>query len=103
VIALSAALDMWGLIELDKLAHFAMGAPPIFAGLAETGEKAAERFKAVAERWKVDDKEMKKLENIIKEIINAPLRGETSQSGRGRMWRFRSWRSRGICLRPSRS
>jgi hypothetical protein len=36
----------------------------------------------VAERWKVDDKEMKKLENIIKEIINAPLRGETSQSGR---------------------
>ncbi len=27
-------------------------------------------------------KSMKKIENIIKEIINAPLRGETSQSSR---------------------
>jgi hypothetical protein len=80
-VALSAALTIWGLVELEKLAY-AASAAPFFAGLAETGGKAAERFKAVVERWKVDDKEMKKLENIIKEIINAPLRGETSQSGR---------------------
>jgi Txe/YoeB family toxin of Txe-Axe toxin-antitoxin module len=70
------------------------------AGLADAGGKAAERFRVVAERWKVDDKEEKKIEGIIKEVINAPLRGETSQS-RGRIRRFGSWRSRRICLRPS--
>jgi hypothetical protein len=76
VIALSAALNMWGLIELDMLAHFAVGAPPIFPGLAKTGGKAAERFRRVAERWRVDDKEEKKIEGIIKEVINAPLNKE---------------------------
>jgi hypothetical protein len=81
VIALSVALNLWGLVELEKLAHAAMGAP-FLPGLAETGRKVAERFRAVAERWKVDDKEEKKIENIIKEIINAPLRGKTSQSRR---------------------
>jgi len=79
-IALSAALNLWGLIELDKLAYAASA--PFFAGLAETGGKAAERFSVVAERWRVGDKKEKKLENIAKEIINAPLRGETSQSSR---------------------
>jgi hypothetical protein len=64
-----------GLIELDKLAHFAMGALPIFAGLAETGGRAAERFRAVAERWRVDENERQKIEEVIKEVINAPLKG----------------------------
>jgi hypothetical protein len=103
VIALSTALDIWGLIELDKLAHFAMGALPIFPGLAKTGGKAAERFGVVAERWRVDENERQKIENIIKEIIDAPLRGENSQSGRGRMGRFKTWPGQVICLRPSRS
>ena len=80
-VALSVALNLWGLVELERLAHFAVGAPFV-AGLADVGGKAAERFRTLAERWKVDDKEEKKIENIIKEIINAPLRGETSQSGR---------------------
>jgi hypothetical protein len=75
VIALATALNLWGMIELEKLAHAAVGAPPIFPGLAKTGGKAAERFKAVAERWKVNDKEEKKIEGIIKEVINAPLKG----------------------------
>jgi hypothetical protein len=76
IIALSVALDMWGLVELEKLAHAAVGAPFV-AGLADTGGKATERFRAVAERWKVDDNEKKqKIEGIIKEIINAPLKRE---------------------------
>ena len=72
VIALSVALDMWGLVELEKLAHFAMGAPPFFAGLADVGEKTAERFKAQAEmyeKWKMD-------ERLIDGVLKAPLRGE---------------------------
>jgi hypothetical protein len=74
-VALNMALDMWGKIELEKLVHFAMGAPFV-AGLVDTGGRAAERFKAVAERWKVDDNEKKqKIEGIIKEIINAHLSG----------------------------
>jgi hypothetical protein len=64
------------MIELEKLAHAAVGAPPIFPGLAKTGGKAAERFRRVAERWRVDDKEEKKIEGIIKEVINAPLNKE---------------------------
>jgi len=81
-VALSAALNMWGLVELEKLAHAAVGAP-FFAGLADAGGRAAERFRVVAERWRVDENEKKqKIEGIIKEIINAPLRGETSQSSR---------------------
>jgi hypothetical protein len=71
VIALSVALNMWGLVEMEKLTHAAVGAPFI-AGLADAGGKAAERFKAVAERyerWRVD-------ENVINEFINAPLNKE---------------------------
>ncbi len=32
VIALNTALDMWGLVELEKLAHFAMGTAPFTPG-----------------------------------------------------------------------
>jgi tetratricopeptide (TPR) repeat protein len=45
-IALSAALDMWGLIELDKLAHAAVGAPPF----VPAGVKVDERRVAEAVR-----------------------------------------------------
>jgi hypothetical protein len=31
-VALSAALNLWGLVELEKLAHFAMGMPPFILG-----------------------------------------------------------------------
>jgi hypothetical protein len=79
-VALSVALNIWGLVELEKLAYAASA--PFVAGLADTGGKAAERFKALAERWKVDDNEKKIIEGIINEIINAPLRGKTSQSSR---------------------
>jgi len=71
VIALSVALNMWGLIELEKLAY-AASAAPFFAGLADAGGKAAERFKALGERyerWRVD-------ESLIDEVLNVPLRGE---------------------------
>ncbi|MFZ8840884.1 MAG: hypothetical protein ACO2PM_18610 [Pyrobaculum sp.] len=54
------------------MAHAAVGAPPFFAGLADAGGKAAERFGALAEgyeRWKMGEK-------VINEIINAPLNGE---------------------------
>ena len=71
VVALSAALNLWGLVEMEKLGHAAMGAP-FFVGLADVGEKAAERFKTLAERyerWKIDA-------NVIDEIISAPLKGE---------------------------
>jgi len=81
VIALAAALNLWGLVEMEKLAH-AASAAPFFAGLADARGRAAERFKALAERWKVGDKEAEKIENIAKEIINAPQRGETSQNSR---------------------
>jgi hypothetical protein len=71
--ALAAALNMWGLVELEKLAY-AASAAPFFAGLAETGEKAAERFRVVAERWRMDENEKQKIEGIIKEINNTPLK-----------------------------
>jgi hypothetical protein len=70
VIALSVALNMWGLVELEKLAYAAVGAPFV-AGLADAGGRAAERYRAVAEgyeRWK-DEK-------VINEFLNAPLKGE---------------------------
>jgi tetratricopeptide (TPR) repeat protein len=72
VVALSAALNMWGLVEMDKLAHAAVGVPPFVAGLADAGGKAAERFKTLGERherWRVD-------ENVVNEFINAPLNRE---------------------------
>ncbi len=64
-VALSVALNMWGVIELEKLAY-AASLTPFVAGLADAGGKAAERFKTLAERWKVDDNEKKQMiENII--------------------------------------
>ncbi|MCC6035731.1 MAG: hypothetical protein LM559_01595 [Pyrobaculum sp.] len=75
VVALGVALNMWGLVELEKLAY-AASLTPFVAGLADAGGKAAERFKTLAERWKVNDNEEQMIENIINEIINAPLKGE---------------------------
>jgi hypothetical protein len=69
-VALSVALDMWGLVEMEKLVHAASA--PFVAGLADAGERAAERFKALGERytkWKVD-------ENAIDGVLKAPLSGE---------------------------
>jgi hypothetical protein len=75
VVALGVALNLWGLVELEKLAHAASA--PFVAGLVDAGGKAAERLKTLAERWKVDDNEKKQMvENIINGIINAPLKGE---------------------------
>jgi hypothetical protein len=75
VIALATALNMWCLVELEKLAHAASA--PLVAGLADAGGRAAERFRAVADRWRVDDNEKKqKMEEIINEVINAPLNKE---------------------------
>jgi hypothetical protein len=70
-IALSAALNIWGMIELEKLAHAAVGMPPFVAGLADTRGRAAERFKTLAERWRVDENEKQKIE----EVINVPQKG----------------------------
>ncbi len=69
-IALSTALNLWGLVELEKLAY-AASLTPFFAGRTKTGGKAIERFRSLAEwyeRWKD--------ENVINEIINAPLNKE---------------------------
>jgi hypothetical protein len=74
VIALSVALNLWGLVEMDKLAHAAVGAPFV-AGLADVGEKTAERFRAVAERWRVDENKKQKIKEVINEVLNAPLKG----------------------------
>jgi hypothetical protein len=71
VIALGVALNMWGMIELEKLAHAAVGAPFV-AGLADTGGKAAERLRVVADRWRVDENKKQKIEEIINKVINAP-------------------------------
>ena len=70
VVALSVALNLWGLVELEKLAYAASA--PFVAGLADVGGKAAERYRALAERherWRVD-------ENVVYEVINAPLNKE---------------------------
>jgi hypothetical protein len=75
VVALSVELNLWGLVELEKLAYAAVGAP-LVAGLADAGGKAAERFRVVAERWRLDENEKQKTEEIINEVINAPLKGE---------------------------
>jgi len=64
-------MGLWGLIELHRLAYAVAGAP-LFAGLADAGERAAERFEALAERyerWRID-------ERTIDGILKAPLRGE---------------------------
>ncbi len=72
VVALSAALNLWGLVKLEKLAHAAMGMTPFFPGRTKTSGKAAERFRSLAkryEKWKID-------ENAIDRVLKAPLRGE---------------------------
>jgi len=75
VVALGVALDVWGAIELGKLAY-AASLTPFFVGLADTGGKAAERFKALYARWKAGKNEKQKIEEIINEVVNAPLKGE---------------------------
>ncbi len=74
-VALSAALNLWGLVELEKLAYAAVGAPFV-AGLADAGGRAAERFRVVADRWRVDENEKQKIEEVINEVINAPQNRE---------------------------
>ncbi len=69
VVALSAALNLWGLVELEKLAYAASA--PFVAGLADVGGRAAERFRSLAERY-----ERWEDEKVIDEIISAPLKGE---------------------------
>ncbi len=72
-VALSVALNLWGLVELEKLAYAASA--PFVAGLVDAGGRAAERFRVVAERWRADENVKQKIEGIIKEIINTPLKG----------------------------
>jgi len=73
-VALGVALNLWGLVELEKLAYAV--SVPFVAGLADTGGRAAERFGVVDERWRVDDNEKQKIEEVINEVISAPLKGE---------------------------
>jgi len=59
-VALSAALNMWGLVEMEKLAHFAMGTPPFVSGgvgeysreevfnILKNGPDPYEKFKEMA-------------------------------------------------------
>jgi hypothetical protein len=75
VVALGVALNIWGAIELEKLAY-AASLTLFVAGLVDTGGKAAERFKALYARWKAGKNEKQKMEEIINEIVNAPLKGE---------------------------
>jgi hypothetical protein len=75
VVALGVALNIWGAIELGKLAY-AASLTPFFVGLADTGGKAAERFKALYARWKAGKNEKQKMEEFINEVVNAPLKGE---------------------------
>ena len=74
-VALSAALNLWGMIELEKLAY-AASAAPFVAGLVDTGVRAAERFRVVADRWRADENEKQKIEEVINEVINAPQKRE---------------------------
>jgi len=75
VVALSAALNLWGLVELEKLAYAAAGAPFV-AGLVDARGRAVERFGAVVERWRVNENEKQKIEEIINEVVNAPQKRE---------------------------
>jgi len=74
VVALSAALNLWGLVELEKLAYAASA--PFVAGLVDAGGRAAERFGVVADRWRVDENEKQKIEEVINEVVNAPQKRE---------------------------
>jgi hypothetical protein len=47
VVALSAALNMWGLVELEKLAYAAVGAPFVAAGVKADERKVAEVVRLV--------------------------------------------------------
>ncbi len=70
-VALGVALNLWDAIELEKLAY-AASLTPFFVGLADVGERAAERFRALGERYergRVD-------ESLIDGVLGAPLRGE---------------------------
>jgi hypothetical protein len=49
-----------------------VGAPPFFAGLADAGGKAAERFRALGERYEG----WKMYERLIDGVLKAPMRGE---------------------------
>jgi hypothetical protein len=73
-VALSVALNLWDMIELERLAYAASA--PFVAGLADAGGRAAERFGVVAERWRVDENEKQKIEEVINEVINAPQKRE---------------------------
>ncbi len=72
VVVLTAALNVWGMIGLEKLAYAAVSAPPFFAGLAETGGKAAERFKTLTERYE----RWRMKESLVDGVLKASLRGE---------------------------
>ncbi len=74
-VALAAALNLWGLVELEKLAYAAVGAPFV-VGRTETGGRAAERFRVVADRWRVDENVKQKIEEVINEVLNAPQKRE---------------------------
>ncbi|MFZ8807717.1 MAG: hypothetical protein ACO2PN_06390 [Pyrobaculum sp.] len=74
-ITLSAALNLWGLVELEKLAYAAVGAPFV-AGLADADGRAAERFGVVADRWRVDENKKQKIEEVINEVLTAPQKRE---------------------------
>jgi tetratricopeptide (TPR) repeat protein len=67
VIALSVALNMWGLIELEKLAY-AASAAPFFAGLADAGEGMAgvDSREGVFNILKNDSDPYKKFKEIAK-------------------------------------
>jgi len=70
-VALGVALNLWGAIELEKLAY-AASLTQFFVGLADVGERAAERFRALGERYergRVD-------ESLIDGVLGGPLRGE---------------------------
>jgi len=72
-VALSVALNLWGLVEMEKLAYAAMGTPPFVAGLADARGRAAERFKTLLgeryKEWKIEEK-------AINEVLKPPQRGK---------------------------
>jgi hypothetical protein len=69
-VALSVALNMWGLVELEKLAYAASA--PFVAGLADAGGRAAERFKTLTERYE----RWRMKESLVDGVLKASLRGE---------------------------
>jgi hypothetical protein len=49
VVALSGALNMWGLVELEKLVHFATGVPPFVAAGVKVDERRVAEVVRLAE------------------------------------------------------